>query len=154
MIIDRETTVSINQSVAQAIGSYLSTDSIDLGTNPATPLGNTPVSDPGRAAHRQLISQLTADVTSGGAGTLEFQLVEGTGVDVNGQINAGLNVLQTTGAIALATLKKGYQARLAIPAGISKRYLAVRYVVAVAALTAGTVTSSVVFDKQTAPSVG
>lgn len=154
MILDSETLLSNNQSVAQAIGSYLSTNSIDLGTNPVTPLGNTPASDPGRAHRGEILAQLTADVTSGGAGTLEFQLVEGTGVDVNGQINAGLNVLQSTGAIALATLKKGYQARLAIPAGISKRYLATRYVVAGAALTAGTATAGIVFNKQLAPGVG
>lgn len=154
MILDRENLVSLNQSVAQVIGSYLSTDSIDLGLNPTTPLGNTPISDPGRALHPQLLSQLTEDVTSGGAGTLEFQIISGSGVDGNGQINAGLQVEQSTGAIALAKLKKGYQARLALPAGISQRYLAARYVVAGATLTAGKVTTGIVFDKQTNPSVG
>lgn len=153
MILDRETLVSNQQTLALAAGSYLSTDSIDLGAANTTPLGNTPVTDPGRALRGDILAQLTEDVTSGGAATLEFQLVTGTGVDGSGQINAGLRVEQSTGALALATLKKGYQARLAMPAGLTQRYLAVRYVIGDFALTAGKVTSGIVFDKQTNPSI-
>ena len=50
---------------------------------------------------------------------------------------------------ALATLIAGYQFRLAVPPGVSKRYLGLRYTVGTAETTAGKVTAGLVIDKQT-----
>lgn len=154
MIMDLQNLLSDQQNLAQAAASYLSTNSIDLWGTTAVPtipgLGGSVIKDIGRGSNPgpEMLAQITEAFTSGGAGTLQVQLIEGTGVDGNGQINAGINVLQETQVYALAALTLGKQVPLALPVGITKRYLAMRYVIGTAAMTAGKITAGLVPNRQ------
>lgn len=150
MMMDALLMMSNDQSIALAAGTHLCDRSIFLGDNPADTLGNTPIKDFGRGPkNMSLLVQITESVTSGGASTTDFQLIMAD----NGPLTTNKVVLQTTGAIAKATLVKGYKARLALPVGISKKYLGVQYVVATATQTAGKVTATLVESMQTNPNV-
>jgi hypothetical protein len=143
-------------SDAQAIttGAAYSTNSIDLGAAQShSYYGSIPsaLNDFGRGTEKKLEIQVVETFTSAGAGTLTVSLVTGTGVDANGQINAGEKILESTPAIALATLVAGYKFRIrSVPHGIDQRYLALKYTVATADFTAGKVTAGIVHDKQQA----
>lgn len=155
MFLDKQLTMADQLSLAIGLGlSIQGTNSINLlatGTIPG--IGGSPIADIGRGKEKKLLVQITADVTSGGAGTLEFQLISGSGVDGAGQINAGERVHNRTRAYALADLKAGDQVELAIPPGINQQYLNVKVINAVAATTGGAFTATIVMDKQTNPSV-
>jgi hypothetical protein len=92
--------------------------------------------------------QMTETAASGGASTTDFQLIMSDNADLSAP-----TVLQTTTAQGKATLVAGYQARLGLPAGITKRYLGIQWVNATANYTAGKVHASLVLDRQTNPSV-
>lgn len=154
MILDFQNLLSDNQNIAQAIGNYLSTNSIDLWGQASIPtipsLGGAVIKDIGRGLIPRLLVQLTQTVTSGGAGTLQVQLVQAD----DAALTTNLVVLQETIAIALANLVAGYQFRIEVPPGVTKRFLGCRYVVGGATLTAGTVTAGFVDTLQTNPFVG
>lgn len=58
--------------------------------------------------------------------------------------------LQSTAAIAAATLVAGYQFRLmAFPVGTTQRYLGLTYTVGGSSATAGKITAGIVFDRDT-----
>lgn len=149
MLLDKQNTVSNQQSLVAAVGTVVSTDSIDLWGQAAVPtvpgLGGSVLKDIGRGKEPELLCQITEQVTSGGAGTLQFQLVMAD----DDALTTNPVVLQETVAIAKATLVPGYQARLCIPVGVSKRYLGAKYVIGTADLTGGKVTAGIVMDKQT-----
>jgi hypothetical protein len=69
----------------------------------------------------------------------------------NEALDSNLVVLQDTGPIAVATAKAGYQFRLALPVGITKRFLGIRYENLTNDLTAGAVTATLLIDGQTSP---
>jgi hypothetical protein len=154
MFIDKQNTFSDKQSLINGIGSFLSTNVMDLfrgqTANPTafggSGGGGVVLNDIGRGNPPELLAQLTEDVTSGGAATVEVQLVSAD----DAALTTNLTVLQTSGALPLSVLKAGYQARLATPAGITQRFLGMRYVVAVAATTGGKIFSGFVKAKQTA----
>lgn len=149
MYLDKQTLLSDDQDLSQAAGTYVSTNTIDLGTAGTIPhLGGTPLMDIGRGNEPDLLCQITETFTSGGAATLTVQLIQSANADLSSP-----TILQTTPALALATLVAGYQFRLRIPPGISARYLGVQYVIGTATTTAGTVTAGIVLDKQTNPTV-
>lgn len=131
--LDRQLTGSSGQSLAQVVGSYFSTDVIDLAA-----AGR----DLGRINEMRAYSVVGAAVTSGGAGTLIAQLVESANPDLSAP-----NVLyQSNGGVALAIAALGagtILADVAVPA-TTQRYLGWRYVIAGATLTGGTVTSTIV----------
>jgi hypothetical protein len=145
MMLDVENLVSDDQSVAIAAGNVLSDYSIDLGAAETDPTGNTPTSDVGRLRNAQMLVQVTTTCDSAEEdATLKVELVMAD----NAALTSNLVVLQDSGAIAEASLEAGYQFRLNIPLGVTKRYLGCRYTVAVHTLTAGKVTAGIVFDKQ------
>lgn len=151
MIPDKNLMMSDDQDIGQVVGTYLSDRSIDLWNESALPsdvLGNTVPSDPGKGNPVNVLVQITEAVV-GTTSTVEFQLVMAD----NEALSSNLVVLQSTGAIAEATLVAGYQVMLGgtLPPGISKRFLGVRYLVAVNTTTAGKVTAFIASDKQTAP---
>lgn len=148
MIMDMEALLSENQDISQVVGTYVSTNTYDTGAVGTPPAGGSLVADPGRAPGTELLVQITDDVLSAGAATVDFQLIESANADLSAP-----TVLQATGAIGKADLVAGYQARLAVPAGITQRYLGVQYVIAGATTTAGTVTAGFVLQKQTNPTV-
>lgn len=149
MILDMQNLLSDQQSLAQAAGNYLSTNAIDLwgsATAPAIPgLGGSVIKDVGRGNEPELLIQVTEQVASAGASTVQFQLVQAD----DAALGTNMEVLAETPAIGKAALVPGYQARLCIPPGVTRRYLGTRYVVAVATNTAGKVTAGIVGDRQT-----
>lgn len=150
MILDLQNILSDAQSLVQAAGSYLSTNTIDLGANGTTFNGGTPQSDPGKS-ELELLIQIVTTCTSGGAATVQVQLVMAD----DAALTSNLTVLAESAAIGYATLVAGYQFRVgAVLPGVTKRYLGVRYVIGTAAITAGAVTAAVVIDKQTNSFVG
>jgi hypothetical protein len=144
MILDKQNMFSEAQSVATTVGTVTSTNSIDLGAAQTTATGGAILADIARAGDLQVLCQVTTTVTSGGAATISAQLIQSANADLSSP-----TVLVQTPAIALATMIAGYQFRLAVPPGISQRYLGMQYVVAGATTTAGAVTSGIVETKQT-----
>lgn len=143
MIIDNRFIFSDAQTLAAAAGSYVSTNSYDNGVAPTAPGGfGTVRSDPFRGLeHMELLVQLLGTVTSGGAATLQFQLIEAD----DAALTTGIVVLAETAVLALATLVAGYRPRLRLPLmGLQKRYFGLRYVIGTATTTGGSVHASLV----------
>lgn len=149
MFLDRNALFSDSQNLAQAAGSYLSTYSYDTGVAGSIPLGGTPIHDVGRGNPLPVLAQIVETFTSGGAGTLQVQVVQAD----DGGLTSNLEVLAETPALALATLVAGYQFRLPSVPYATRRFVGLRFVIATAAMTAGKVTAGVVMDKQSNPSV-
>lgn len=149
MMLDKQTTFSDQQDLAQAAGTYLSTNAYDQGAAALDTLGNTITKDKGRIRELELLVQVTETFTSGGAGTLQVNLITD-----DAEALGSPTIIQSSPAIALATLKAGYQFRLALPAGLAERYIGCQYVVGTATMTAGKVTAGLINAKQTAPGVG
>jgi hypothetical protein len=147
MLMDKQNTMSDDQDLAIAAGSVLSDNSIDLGASATDTLGNTVISDIGRGG-ADLLVQVT-ETFVGATATLKAELVMAD----NAALTTNLVVLQVSDVIPVATLTAGYQYRLRIPVGISKRYLGLRYTVATATMTAGKVTASIITTRQTNPGV-
>lgn len=146
MIMDKQLTLSDAQALGN-VGTVVSTNVIDLlatGTIPS--IGGTPISDPGRGNRPRLVVQMTETAVSGGASTTDFQLIMSDNNDLSAP-----TVLQTTTAQAKALLLAGKRLALALPIGISKRYLGIQWVNAVANYTAGKVTATLVLDEQSNP---
>jgi hypothetical protein len=149
MILDRQNLVSDNQNLAQAAGSYVSTDAIDTtGGVFASPGGfGTIPRDAARGEEVPFFVQVTETFTSGGAGTLAVELIQSANADLSSP-----TVLASTPAQALATLVAGYRFRVTAPrAGITARYLGVRYVIATATMTAGKCTAGIAQNLDTSP---
>jgi hypothetical protein len=146
MMLDLQNLVSDDQTVAIAAGSVLSDLSIDLGAAATDRLGNTVKSDVGRTQHLGLLVQVTTTCDSVEEdATLKAELVMAD----DAALTSNLVVLQDSGAIAEASLVAGYYFALQVPRGnITKRYLGLRYTVAVHTLTAGKVTAGLLLDKQ------
>lgn len=149
MMLDKENLVSDQQTIAAAAGNILSTNAIDTwgaASAPTIPgLGGSVLKDVGRGNSPKLLAQVTETVTSGGAATVQFQLVMAD----DAALTTNLTVLAETPAIGYATCVAGYQARLEVPPGVSRRYLGMRYIIGTATTTAGKVTAGLVSDKQT-----
>lgn len=142
MLLDKQNLFSDAQSLAVAAGNTLSTNTIDLGTVGTIPLGLTVKRDIGAGEPLQVVVQVVT--TFAGGTSCEFQLVHAD----NAALSSNLEVLQSSGAIAEASLVAGYQAKLtAFPTGTTKQYLGVRYVT-LGTHTAGAVTAGVVLDRQ------
>ncbi len=148
MLLDNENLFSDNQDLAIAASTVWSTNCIDLGAAATDNMGNTVPTDLGKSSRAQLLCQVVQTFTSGGAGTLSVELVSGTGVDGSNNINAGTTVRSTSGVITLATLIAGYNVAVAIPVGVTHRYIQLRFTVATATMTAGKITAGIVLDRQ------
>lgn len=149
MLLDKQTLLSDSQDLAQAAGTYLSTNSIDLGAAGTMPNGfqsrGTAPHDIGRSPYPpHILVQVDETFTSGGAATLQVKLITDDAAALGSP-----TIIHSTEAIALATLVAGYQFRIALPVGIAERYLGVQYVIATATTTAGKVTAALVVDAQT-----
>lgn len=148
-LMDLQNLMSDSQTIAAAAGTVVCDHSIDLGAAGTVPPGfqarGTPRHDIGASAKPpKLFIQIDQTVTSGGSATIRFDLIQSDNADLSSP-----DILASTQAIAYATLVAGYQPRLELPAGISKRYIGTQYVIATATTTAGTVTAGLVADKQT-----
>lgn len=138
MIIDAllQFSGTVNPTAGQlvtALGNNVSTNVIDMAGVGA---GNT-ARDLGQGETLEIAIQILQTLTSGGAATVQFQLVEADDT----AISTNVNVIVQTDAFAYTVLTAGkliplhwdraapYQAR---------RYLALRYVIGTAVLTNGT----------------
>lgn len=146
MLLDKQNMFSENQDLSQDAGSYLSTNTIDRGATGSTAFHGSPVNDIGRTRGLELMCQITETFTSGGAATLQVQLVSAD----NAALDSNLTVLSETPAYALAALTAGKQFPISFGPGITQRYLGLRYVIGTATTTAGTVSAGFVLDRQTA----
>lgn len=151
MMLDLQNLVSNNQAPG-VIGTYVSTNSIDLGASVTDTLGNTVLSDVGRADRVYMLAQVSTLCVGAGA-TVVMRLITAT----DAALTAGIVIHQQTDPIPVASLVAGYQFKLGdIPPGLpaTGRYLGVQWVVATANITAGGFTVGIVSDKQTNPFVG
>jgi hypothetical protein len=158
MLLDKQLTFSDQQSLAVAAGAVLSTNTVDLrptGTNPA---GNntvvpgatagvtlTPINDVARGQQLEPLVQITEAFASGGAATLTVEIITAD----DAALTTNVTSRATTGALALATLILGRQLNLAIPPGVTQRYMGMRYTIAAAAMTSGRITAGLVVNRQT-----
>lgn len=131
MLMDAQNRPSFNQSVAAAAGTIVSTDSIDLLTANDNPgRGGLPL---------RAIAVLTAAVTSGGAATIQGQLISSANSNLSSP-----TVLASGPVLALAAAVAGAEL-LDVPVpDIAQRYLGFQYVIGTATTTGGTVTSGIV----------
>jgi hypothetical protein len=145
MLLDAQNLFSDKQSVAMAAGNALSTNVIDLGVAGTPVLGGSLASDIGRGLSPELYAQVVTTVTSGGAATLQVQLINADSAD----LATNPVILTQTDVLALATLAAGYQFRFGtVPPGVTKRYLGLKYIVGTATTTAGNVTAGIALQRQ------
>jgi hypothetical protein len=146
MYLDQTLMFSDEQDLSQVAGTYLSDKSIDLGVAGSIPQGGSTIFDVGPGQSLSVLCQVIEAFTSAGStGTVQVQLVMAD----NEALSTNLVVLQETAAIVVTTLVQGYQFRLgALPQGITKGFLGLRYLVAVQTTTAGTITAGLVRDLQ------
>lgn len=148
MILDKQNMFSDAQSLA-GTGNILSTNVLDLGV-PGTLAkdGTTVRSDLGRGDEPKFFAQITTDVSGGTS--VQAQLVQAD----DAAMSTNLEVLQQTDAVAVASLKAGYQFRIGrVPAGVSRRYLALRYVV-VGTISSGAVSAGMTLGRFTNVNIG
>lgn len=148
MMLDKQNLISDAQDLSQVIGTYIGTDKIDLGVAGTMPpgfqaRGNAP-HYLGQGKEQEILVQIDETFTSGGAATLQVQLIS----DDDAAMGTP-TVIQETPVLALAALTAGKQFSIAIPPGITERYLCLQYVIAGATTTAGTVTAGLLMDRQT-----
>lgn len=148
MILDKQNLFSDAQSLA-GTGNILSTNAIDLGVAGALAKDGTSVrNDLGRGEEPKFFAQVVTDVSGGTS--VQVQLVQAD----DAALSANLEVLQQTDAVAVASLKAGYQFRIGrVPAGVSRRYLGLRYVV-VGTITSGAATAGMILDRFTNINIG
>lgn len=161
MILDALLQFSSAQNLAQVAGSYVSTNIIDLGIASGIPSsasggGARDIGIGDRPAMKLLVQVITT-FTSGGAGTLSVAL-QGA-VDNGAGAPAAFSTWWVSPVYALATLNAG--SRLMDmdmprpPDGIAiPRFLQLTYAVATATMTAGTVSSFIVIDRDDQPYLG
>jgi hypothetical protein len=127
MLIDRQSTVSLNQAIT---ATAVSTDSIDLRN--ARDLG---AGDP-----IELVIICTQSVAGGAS--INFELITSANSDLSSPTS-----LVSTGAIAVASITAGTEwLRIRVPVADLSRYLGVRYTV-VGTPTAGTFTATFTADQ-------
>lgn len=144
--------------IASASGTpYLATNIIDMWNGlptsatavPKPPLGGPQIVDFGRGRPMLVMTEILVTCVGSGA-TVTFQLV--TADDTS--IGTAVTVHQQTAAIPVNTLVQGYKPYLPmLNAGLNRtttnRYLALRWVLATAALTAGAFFSGLAVDDAT-----
>lgn len=146
MIPDRQHMFSIAQDIGQVQAAYLSTNTIDMGALGTNVFGDSVQYDPGSGGAFQVYCKILEAVV-GTSSTILFELVSAD----NAALSSNLTVLYATAAIPEATLVVGYNVQILVPTGITQRYLGMRYTVGTATTTAGTVSSGIIWDRQTAP---
>ena len=136
-----------NNIVGQAVTSLGNTVSTNVYDTAPLALGGNQVGDNGAGAGQTITIRVLQTLTSGGAATVQFQLVDAS----DSAISSNVRVLNQTDVFAFTTLTAGTDIGLRwppAPNGVPQRYVAVRFVVAGAALTGGTFWAFVAADRQ------
>ena len=128
MITDAQLLLSDAQANVRNAGTYVSTNTIDLGV--ARDVGNG----------ERLFVDFNVDVAFAGGTSVQFQIITSAAADLSSP-----TVIDSTAAIVDATLVAGYRVQLPIPPvqGNGQRYLGVQYV-GVGTHSAGSVSARVV----------
>lgn len=139
MILDYLSEFASYSTVPASVGTAQVGTSIDLSAG--TPVQT--VSRIGEDASRQLHIQITikAAFTSAGAATVSFAVR----TDAADPVTSG-PVVVSTGAIPVADLTVGTQLYLAVPMGVTERYIGLTATVGAFDLTAGAVSSGIMYD--------
>jgi hypothetical protein len=127
MYMDAQNRPSNAQSLIAGAGTVVSTDSIDM---------LSAHDNPGRNSMLRAIAVLTTGITSGGAATLQAQLIESDNANLSSP-----RVLATGDQIAVAAGAQGTKLLDVPMPDTTKRYLGFQYIIGTAALTAGAVTA-------------
>lgn len=159
-MLDKQNLFSDQQAIAGAAGTFVSTNKVQVtavspsgGTGAFTTdtLGNTVENDPGKSPAVDILITVTEQFAGGD--TVSFQV----GYD-NDAAFGSPTILAQTPAIAIATLKPGYQVRLSLPPGrtAADLYMGVQYVtLGAGAMSAGKVTAGIIQHgaRPTAPGI-
>jgi len=161
MIFDKQLMFSENQDLSQDAGTYYS-NTVDLWggfsafpqTSGATgPLGE--LGGPRSFASIQhgktpiFYAVMTEALSTGSSPTLRLYFQTGTAIDGSNNLSGGTIVthLDTTALTASSTVwSAGYTIKLALNGVALKRYAQVKYVIANATTTTGTITAGITFD--------
>lgn len=130
MYMDAQNRPSNSQSLIAGAGTVVSTDSIDM---------LAAVDNPGRACSLRAIAVLTAALTSGGAATLQAQLIESDSSNL-----ASPRVLASGPVLALAAGVQGAKLLDVPMPDTTRRYCGFQYVITGALTTGGTATAGLV----------
>ena len=134
MLIDSQNEFSNKQTVAIAVGNVDSTNIIDLGVD----------RDIGKGEPVPIRIQVTTDIESAGAGTLQVILLTDDAANF-----PSAETLYTSGVIAKGTLVAGYVFELNYVPRTNQRFLKLNYVVGTADLTAGNIQAQIGSHDQT-----
>lgn len=134
---DQDTMVSEDQDLAQTAGTYVSTNSIDLGLSTIQPGMRTA----GYANHWMDVYITETFTTGGGAATIQAQLISDDAANLGSPTVIATGVeFALADAVAGATLASFFISLKEI----DERHLGVQYIIGTATTTAGTATASVV----------
>jgi len=132
MFVDKQCLLSDSQDLSQTAGSYYSTYAYNLGHT----------QDPGAGRPIGVVFCVDAAFVGSGA-TVQFDIIDEEDTTLDGSSV----VIASTRAIAITSLTLGKVFMLPIPAGIiTQQYIGVKYTIAVATTTAGTVSAFIAFD--------
>lgn len=157
MYLDKLVTFDDDVDLAQTNAVYYSTYCLDTwGGNTAMPTmpnpGGTPIDDIGRGKPVELLVQATEGFTTSAGGTIAVALVSSTAANLFAGTSIVVHAESET--LAAATAVAGYRFRLrAVPAGVTQRYLGMRYTIGTGAMTAGKITAAIVDAAQDVPSI-
>lgn len=145
MIFSEQLKFSDNQTLAVAAGTVNSTNVVDTGA-PGTVFGAAaPLKrNVGPGEDADILIQLTADLTSAGAATLQFQIE--TADDAAFAVNAA--VVAESRVYTLAESVAGLQFGVDSLPEDMQRFIRVNYVIGAFAGTGGTVTAGIVHGVQ------
>ena len=132
MILDAHALFDDDRDVGVTVQELTSTNVLDFavaGIDAGAPL--------------EVLIQFTEAVTSAGAATIQVKVytdsAEGFGTEV---------LLAQTGLMAIATMVLGYQVPLNVVPRSTDRYMRLKYDIATATTTAGTLTAGIILDNQ------
>jgi len=151
-MLDKELTFSDAQDIGLAQSSVLSTYSVDLGAVGTVPgLGGSPLADLMRGNRPRVVAQIIEAVV-GTSSTITVEVV----CAENAALTTNLRVLDTSLAIAEATLVAGYQFHIDLTTKLTaaERYIGLRYTIGTATTTAGTIDAWLEFNPSDAFPLG
>ena len=139
MYVDKQCLLSDSQDLSQVAGDYYSTYAYNLGST---------TGDPGSGRPLYVVICVDVAFTSAGSATVTFAVID----EADATLDSGSVVIVQTAAIAIASLTAGKTIVIPVPAGlVTQQYLGLKYTIATATTTAGTVVAFVALDAQLNP---
>ena len=146
MIFSEQLKFSTDQDISQVAGTYASTNIIDTGA-PGTVFGAAAAlnRNVGKGIPVPILVQLTEDIASAGASTLQIQIETASeeAMDTTNVVVAQSRLYTKAECVA------GLQFGVAILPNDMQRYIRVNYIIGTATTTAGLVTAGIVHGVQT-----